>query len=229
MSSLKKILGLKNKGKKSKKLGLAPPPYEEEVSMEFTPSAPFNESFFGVEGMDFHDKKQLRHEKFHFSVKLTVQSNRPFRTYDDVVAAVSNWDHMYIGMAGKRPFYKVLAFLASTHLRATPAVLADQGHPEYHAFCEGRAYLPHRLGATPPMLNVPEHFRRPFHIGLYRGTVDLTVTLFDDESVDSANMIWDHFNSSRSYNMKEKALLFGLILERKATGSWVLDSISNFK
>ncbi|ACB47441.1 matrix protein [Vesicular stomatitis Alagoas virus] len=229
MSSLKKILGLKKQSKKSKKLGIAPPPYEEDATMEFAPSAPLNESYFGMEDMDFHDKRQLRYEKFHFSIKLTVQSNRPFRSCEDAMIAVSNWDHMYIGLAGKRPFYKVLALLGSTLLKATPAVLADQGHPEYHAFCEGRAYLPHRLGPTPPMLNVPEHFRRPFHIGLYRGTVDLTLTLYDDESTESAPVIWDYINSSRVKNLRENALMFGLIVERKATGSWVLDSISHFK
>ncbi|AEI52257.1 matix [Maraba virus] len=229
MSSLKKILGIKGKGKKSKKLGMAPPPYEEETPMEYSPSAPYDKSLFGVEDMDFHDQRQLRYEKFHFSLKMTVRSNKPFRNYDDVAAAVSNWDHMYIGMAGKRPFYKILAFMGSTLLKATPAVLADQGQPEYHAHCEGRAYLPHRLGPTPPMLNVPEHFRRPFNIGLFRGTIDITLVLFDDESVDSAPVIWDHFNASRLSSFREKALLFGLILEKKATGNWVLDSISHFK
>ncbi|AJR28462.1 matrix [Vesiculovirus morreton] len=229
MSSLKKILGIKGKNKKSKKLGLPPPPYEEDARMEFAPSAPIDRSFFGVEDMDIQDKKQLRYEKFYFSVKMTVRSNRPFRTYSDVASAVSNWDHMYIGMAGKRPFYKILAFLGSTLLKATPAVLADHGQPEYHAHCEGRAYLPHRLGPTPPMLNVPEHFRRPFNIGLFRGTIDLTMTLHDDESLEAAPMIWDHFNASRVTDFPEKALLFGLIVEKKATGAWILDSISNFK
>nr|WEF36541.1 matrix protein [Vesicular stomatitis Indiana virus] len=229
MSSLKKILGLKGKSKKSKKLGIAPPPYEEDTSMEYAPSAPIDKSYFGVDEMDTHDPNQLRYEKFFFTVKLTVRSNRPFRTYSDVAAAVSHWDHMYIGMAGKRPFYKILAFLGSSNLKATPAVLADQGQPEYHAHCEGRAYLPHRMGKTPPMLNVPEHFRRPFNIGLYKGTIELTMTIYDDESLEAAPMIWDHFNSSKFSDFREKALMFGLIVEKKASGAWILDSVSHFK
>lgn len=229
MSSFKKILGLSSRGhKKSKKLGL-PPPYDESSPMEIQPSAPLSNDFFGVEDMDLYDKDSLRYEKFRFMLKMTVRSNKPFRSYDDVTAAVSQWDNSYIGMVGKRPFYKIIALIGSSHLQATPAVLADLNQPEYYATLTGRCFLPHRLGLIPPMFNVSETFRKPFNIGIYKGTLDFTFTVSDDESNEKVPHIWEYMNPKYQSQIQKEGLKFGLILSKKATGTWVLDQLSPFK
>ncbi|AJR28530.1 matrix [Carajas virus] len=223
MSSLKKILGLKGKKEeKSKKLGL-PPPYEMPANNEFEPNAPLDPDMFGAEHLEIESKSAMRYEKFKFSVKITLRTNRPLRTYDDVCQILSKWDAMYVGMMGKRPFYKVLVLIGSSHLQATPAILSDRGQPEYHMYLEDRGFIAHRLGLTPPMLSGPESFRRPFHVGLYRGTIDITVNLMDDESTESAPQVWDHFNTRYVNHFLEHAKRFGLVLSKKPGGGWILD------